>query len=209
MNIGRAVRRLWLGVVLIAATSSVLIISDLSQRHNTGPLRRIAVVQHASQSALDDGVQGMLDALANGGFVDGKTVAITRFNAQNDLPAANAIARQVVDGGYDLVLTSSTHVARQTVANANQAGRTKHVFGIVADPFSAGRWNSARESAESSEAPDRHWKHDACGQGICHGAANVPGVEVRRPCMESDGIEFACIYACGTRRVHGYGNHAA
>lgn len=130
-------KRLWLGLALIAAASGVLLISDWSQRVSGGQLKRVALVQHASQGALDDGVRGMLDGLASAGFVDGRTVTIQRFNAENDLPTANAIARQVVDGGFDLVLTAST-LSLQTVANANREGRAKHVFGIVADPFSAG-----------------------------------------------------------------------
>src|SRR5207302_3611286 len=47
------------------------------------------------------------------------------------------IAREITDGHFDLVMTSSTS-SLQAVANANKGGRTIHVFGIVADPFVAG-----------------------------------------------------------------------
>ena len=137
MKIQEVIRRLWLGLVLIAVASSILLISDKNQRKTGGALPRVAVFQSASQSALDDGVQGILAALAEHGFVDGKTISVQRFNAENDMGTANAIARQITSGGYDLIVTSST-VAMQTVANANKSGKTKHVFGIVADPFSAG-----------------------------------------------------------------------
>src|SRR5262249_52302811 len=43
----------------------------------------------------------------------------------------------ITDGKFDLVLTAST-VSMQAVANANKAGKTLHVFGAVADPYSAG-----------------------------------------------------------------------
>jgi len=108
-------------------------------------------VQHASQPVLDDGVRGMLDALAAEGFIDGRNIAIQRFNAENDLPTANTIARQVTTGEYDMVITSST-LSMQTVANANKAGRVIHVFGVVADPFSAG-------IGISRENPLDHPKH--------------------------------------------------
>jgi len=137
MKIQEVIRRLWLGVVLIAAASSILLMSDSNQRKSGHALPRVAVFQSASQSALDDGVHGILDAMAERGFVDGKTISVQRFNAENDIGTANAIARQVTSGQFDLVITSST-VAMQTVANANKSGKTKHVFGIVADPFSAG-----------------------------------------------------------------------
>jgi ABC-type uncharacterized transport system substrate-binding protein len=132
------VQRLWLGFGLIALSSAVLLLSDWGQRQgDTARIRRVAIVQHASQSVLDDGVRGILDALAAEGFVDGRNIALQRFNAENDLPTANTIARQVTAGEYDMVITSST-LSMQTVANANKAGQTMHVFGIVADPFSAG-----------------------------------------------------------------------
>ncbi|MGH9593701.1 MAG: ABC transporter substrate-binding protein, partial [Bryobacteraceae bacterium] len=130
-------KKLWLGLLLIAGTSSVLLISDWSQRTAGRSRKRVAVIQHAPQQALDEGVAGILNGLAANGFVDGRDITIQRLNAQNDLPTANAIARQAVDGGYDLIITAST-LSLQTVANANRAGRTNHVFGIVADPFSAG-----------------------------------------------------------------------
>ncbi len=137
MKIQEVIRRLWLGVVLIAAASSILLMSDSSQRRSGHALPRVALFQHSSQSALDDSVQGILTGLAEHGFIDGKTISVQRFNAENDIGTANAIARQITGGGFDLVITSST-ISMQVVANANRAGKTKHVFGIVTDPFNAG-----------------------------------------------------------------------
>jgi putative tryptophan/tyrosine transport system substrate-binding protein len=132
------VQRLSLGFVLIALSSGVLLMSDLGQRTGgAARIRRVAIVQHASQPVLDEGVRGILDALAAAGFADGRNIALQRFNAENDLPTANTIAKQVTAGDYDMVVTAST-LSMQTVANANKAGHTMHVFGIVADPFSAG-----------------------------------------------------------------------
>jgi ABC-type uncharacterized transport system substrate-binding protein len=90
------VRRLGLGLLLIGLSSSVLLISDWRQRRTSGGrVKRVALVQHASQPLLDEGAAGMLDALAEAGFVEGQILAVQRFNAENDLPTANAIARQV------------------------------------------------------------------------------------------------------------------
>ena len=138
-------RRLVLGLILIALTSSVLLLSDWSQRQPAGgQIPRVAIVQHASQKILDEGVQGMLDALADGGLVDGRTLRVERFNAQNDQPTANSIASQVVEQGVDLILTAST-LSLQTVAAANRDGRTKHVFGLVSNPSGAGVGISATD----------------------------------------------------------------
>jgi len=131
-------RRLALGVTLIALASAVLLLSDRSQRASTAAhIPRVAIVQHASTPVLDEGVRGMIDGLAERGFRDGSTIRLSTYNAQGDLATGNAIARQVTTGEFDLILTSSTP-SMQAVANANREGRTKHVFGLVADPFSAG-----------------------------------------------------------------------
>ena len=133
-----AFKRLALGISLILLTSSVLLLSDLGRRT---PARRsivtIAILQHASSPVLDDGITGMIQGLAEHGFTDGSTAQVRRYNAEADMAVGNAIARQIVNGDYDLVLTSSTP-SMQAVANANREGRVRHVFGIVADPFSAG-----------------------------------------------------------------------
>ena len=133
-----AFKRLALGVSLILLTSAVLLISDLGRRtpaHRS--IAKIAILQHASSPVLDDGIAGMLRGLAEYGFTDGTTASIERYNAEADMAVGNAIASQIVHGDYDLVLTSSTP-SMQAVANANQDGRVRHVFGIVADPFTAG-----------------------------------------------------------------------
>jgi ABC-type uncharacterized transport system substrate-binding protein len=79
----------------------------------------------------------MIEGLAERGFVDGRTVTIRRFNAEGDAAQANAIAREIVNGPFDLTLTSSTP-SLQAVATANRRGRIRHVFAAVADPCSAG-----------------------------------------------------------------------
>lgn len=133
-----ALKRLSLGVTLIALAAGVLLASDWGRRTSSpSQLPRIALLQHASQAVLDEGVQGMLAGLAEMGFRDGETVAIHRFNAENDLPTANAIAKEMVSGPYDLLLTAST-LSLQTVAKANQSSKIPHVFGLVTDPFGAG-----------------------------------------------------------------------
>jgi putative tryptophan/tyrosine transport system substrate-binding protein len=130
----RVARRMWLGVTLIVAASGFLLYSDMKQR-NAGPgaMPRIAIFQFNSVKLLDDGVHGLIDRLAENGYVNGKTAIIERFNAENDMPTANSIARQITTGEYGYVVSISTNCLQAT-ANANVAGRAKHIFGVVADP---------------------------------------------------------------------------
>jgi ABC-type uncharacterized transport system substrate-binding protein len=138
LKLGFALKRLAFGFAFIALAASVLLLSDLNQRKSSaGRTPQIAILQHASTALLDEAVEGMLDGIAAAGFRHGENIVITRFNAENDLPTDNAIAKELTGGKFDLVLTAST-LSMQAVANANKAGKVIHVFGAVADPFSAG-----------------------------------------------------------------------
>lgn len=157
--------------------------SDWNQRISSrGRARTIAVFQHASQALLDDGVAGILDALSEAGFADGKNITIRRFNAENDLATSNAIAKQLTTGAYELVVTSST-LSMQAVANANRGGAAKHVFGIVADPASAG-------VGISRNNPLEHPKHMA---GIGTFLPVKPAFELARrlnPALKTIGVAW-------------------
>ena len=152
------VRRLGLGLALIALTSSVLLFSDRGRRVSSeSPVLRVAILQHADNVILDEGIRGTMDALAERGFRDGERLKIDRFNAQGDMPTGIAIARQITGGAYDLVITSSTP-SMQAVANNNRDGKVRHVFTLVADPFASG---IGLDRAE----PRKHPPH-LVGQGI-------------------------------------------
>ncbi|MFZ9838965.1 MAG: ABC transporter substrate-binding protein [Opitutaceae bacterium] len=138
-------RRLSLGLLLIAATSAVLLLSDLGSRREAAARTRaeagrqvsIALLQHASQNILDDGREGMVKGLAEMGWEQGRNARIRFFNAEGDANVSQSIARQMAAGGHDLLLTITT-VSLQAVANANRASKTPHVFGLVSDPYAAG-----------------------------------------------------------------------
>ena len=136
------IKKLTLGVILIAVAGGILLNSDLASRHGANKLSkgslRIAFVQHASIPALDEGAEGVIKALADRGYSDGGKITIKRYNSEADIGTANSIAREVTGGDNDLIISIST-VSLQTVANANRNGsHTPHVFGIVTDPYAAG-----------------------------------------------------------------------
>jgi ABC-type uncharacterized transport system substrate-binding protein len=131
-----AMTRLALGLILIGAAAVVLVATDVKRGEAT-TMPRIGIFQHASVPVLDDSVRGIRDGLGANGWRDGETAHVTLYNAQGEIATANAIAREITDGRFDLLITTSTQ-SLQAVANANKAGRTVHVFGIVADPYVTG-----------------------------------------------------------------------
>ena len=132
-------KRLGLGVGLILAASSILLLSDKQHWPGGagGRVKHVAVLQHASVAVLDDGVTGAVAGLAEKGFHEGDNLRLTFFNAQGDVATASTIARSILNDPYDLVITMSTP-SLQAVAGPNKDRRMHHVFGLVADPFSAG-----------------------------------------------------------------------
>ena len=108
---------------------------------------RVALLKHASNQLLDEVECGILEQLAAAGYKDGERLALQRFSAEGDLPTANAIAKQVTDGSYQMVITIST-LSLQCVANANKDGRVIHVFGGVTDPAGAGVGIRRMDSAD-------------------------------------------------------------
>jgi ABC-type uncharacterized transport system substrate-binding protein len=160
---GFAIKRLALGLVLIAGAAAVLLATDRKRAGSTA-MPRIGIFQHASVPVLDDGVRGMIDGLSANGYRNGETAVIKLYNAQGEAATANAIAREMTDGSFDLVMTSST-LSLQAVANANKSGRTMHVFGIVADPYLAG-------VGLDPTNPLKHPRH-LVGQGILFPVSEV------------------------------------
>ncbi|HTI71536.1 MAG TPA: ABC transporter substrate-binding protein [Candidatus Limnocylindria bacterium] len=142
------IKRLALGVFLIALAAGVLLYTDRGSRNRVAQsliggggnqkVYRVALVEHASIPALEQGVNGVIEALASRGYTDGGKIELKRYNAEADIGTANTIAKEVTSGGYDLIVSVST-TSLQTVANANKTGRhTPHVFGLASDPYGAG-----------------------------------------------------------------------
>lgn len=140
-------KRLSLCVSLIFLAAMILLLSDPPKQKTRVPGSsstsdaarpvKIAMFQMASQPIIDEGAAGVFDSLKDAGFSEGVTFKITRFNAEGDTATANAIAQELVGGGYDLIITLTTS-ALQATANANKQGLVKHVFGLVSDPIKAG-----------------------------------------------------------------------
>ena len=139
----RTLKSLGLGFLLIALAAGVLLYSDLASRRSSaesdGRTLRVALVQYASLPALDDGIQGVIEALSARGYVDGERLQIRQYNAHGDMATANAIASEVTSSDFDLIISAST-ASLQTIANANRfATRPRtHVFGLTSDPYGAG-----------------------------------------------------------------------
>ncbi len=139
----QAVARLWLGLVLIAAASATLVLTDRSgssagDAFRAPTARRIAVIQISSIDAMNAGRDGLLEFLADRGYTAEAGATIDLFNAEGDVGTLGQISAQVAGASppYDLAVTLST-VATQTFLRANKRG-VPQVFGLVTSPPAIG-----------------------------------------------------------------------
>jgi ABC-type uncharacterized transport system substrate-binding protein len=140
--------RLWLAVSLILAASVVLLLTDKERPRggagssgtgagSAAKVRSVALFQHVSQATLEEGVRGVLAGLAQSGYQEGRTLSVRRYSAEGDAATSNTIARELIGGDTDLVITLSTP-SLQAIAAANREAKHLHVFGMVSDPVVAG-----------------------------------------------------------------------
>jgi len=78
----------------------------------------IGYIQITQDAVLDAAKAGVFRALADSGFIDGKTVKVMDTNAQGDLSMINTILQSLITQNVDLIITNSTPcmvAAAQTV----------------------------------------------------------------------------------------------
>src|SRR5262245_21531925 len=104
---GNLVRHFGPGVLLIIAAATELLVSDPRRKHEqpVAGEKKVALFNYASVPVLEDGQAGMIAGLKEGGFVDGKNVTLKHYNAEGDRSTAIMIAKEVVSGQFDAVLT--------------------------------------------------------------------------------------------------------
>ena len=104
---------------------------------SSGPV--IGVVQVVSSVPLDDARHGFLKALADSGFVPGKTFTLIERNAQGDIPALSLIANEFVQRGATQVGTISSVATQAAIKIITDR---PVVFGAVANPYIIGAGTS-------------------------------------------------------------------
>ena len=144
-----ALKRLALGLGLIALFSAILLLSDLGHRKTSAaaPSKALAeagrnsrtfkaaIVYFAPDVGTDMCVQGLLDGLKASGFEEGRNLDVRRVDAQGEMINIPAILQNYDNSDVDLIMTISTPCL------SGACNRVKHkpvVFTCVTDPIVAG-----------------------------------------------------------------------
>jgi len=148
-----ALRRLVMGLGLIALFSAILLVSDLGHRKTAsaasaaararsgtnGRIVKTAIVYFARDVGTDQCVQGLIDGLKASGFDEGKNLEVRRADAQGEMINIPAILQNYDSSDVDLIMTITTPCL------AGACSKVKHksvVFTCVTDPIAAGAGKS-------------------------------------------------------------------
>lgn len=142
-------KRLAMGLALIAFLSTVLLISDLGRRNPASARARVAgrkfkvaIVYYAHGVSNDYCVNGLIEGLKQSGLEEGKNLEIVRSDAQGEMINIPAILQNYDNSDVDLIMTISTPCLSGACNNV------KHkdvVFTCVSDPIAAGAGKSRTE----------------------------------------------------------------
>lgn len=95
---------------------------------------KVGLLQLVEHPSLDYVRTGMLEAIKDNGFIDGKNIIIDYQNAQNDQSTMDTIAKKFVADNVDLIITITTPATIVAAANTTSI---PIVFGAVTDPVAA------------------------------------------------------------------------
>jgi len=101
------------------------------------PLKTVLITQITEHPSADAVHKGILAALKDGGFVDGKNMKIIFENAQGSTVTALQIAQKFVSLQPDLMIPITT-LSTQALVKANEDYSYPIVFAAVTDPVASG-----------------------------------------------------------------------
>lgn len=111
---------------------------------------KIYVLQIVEHKALDSTRDGIISALKDAGYIDGKNIELRIESAQGSPALAGQVASQYLSNNPDIVVGIGT-VAAQAFSRAATQGKTKLIFSSITDPLGAGLVDSlARPGRNSS-----------------------------------------------------------
>ena len=147
-----AVRRIALGIAVLAAASAILLLSDLQHRERAAARNalakkhtwKICFVQYNDVIDVKDAEKGVLEGLRESGLEDGRDFEVKILNAQGDMATVSALIDAAIGGGADLLITFSTPTLQ---AALRRAQNVPVVYNYVASGLKAGAGRSNTDHA--------------------------------------------------------------
>lgn len=138
------------GIILIIIASIIILVADLNNRKKTedikqtnalqeGKVYKIGIGYFAPEIAWDNCMKGVIDGLAEDGFVLGKNLELVQSHANAEIASIPAVFQNLDNQDVDLIMASSTPCLQ---ASIKAVKKKPVVFTFVYDPIAAGAGKS-------------------------------------------------------------------
>lgn len=145
------IRRIALGLGVVAAASAILLLSDLQHRERAARKAQtkkrtwtIYFVQYNDVIDVKDAEKGVFDGLRESGLENGRDFQVKILNAQGDMATVSALIDASLTGGADMLITFSTPTLQ---AALRRAQNVPVVYNYVANGLKAGAGKSNTDHA--------------------------------------------------------------
>jgi ABC-type uncharacterized transport system substrate-binding protein len=146
-----ALRRVALGLAVVAAASAILLVSDLQHRERAARRAlaqkrtwKIWFIQYNDVIDVKDAERGVLDGLGEAKLENGRDFEVKILNAQGDMATVSALIDSAVTGGAEMLITFSTPTLQ---AALRRAPNVPVVYNYVANGLKAGAGKSNTDHA--------------------------------------------------------------
>lgn len=150
MQVPEAARRVVTGIGLLALVAAILLFADRHQRKSTvvaatpgaDRVYKIGIAYFAPEEGADLCIRGLLDGLADQGFVEGRNLLVRKAHAQAEISNIPAILQNFDAQDLDLIVPLTTPCL---AAACTMVKKKPVVFTYVYDPMAAGAGTSWTE----------------------------------------------------------------
>ncbi len=142
-----SLRRAALGLAVVIAASSALLLSDLQHRQGQLPAPdtarrtwKLYFVQFNDVVDVEEAEKGVREGLRESGLHDGRDFVVRTLNAQGDMATVSSLIDAAVTGGADMLITFSTPTLQAALRRAPPS--LPVVYNYVASGLKAGAGRS-------------------------------------------------------------------
>jgi len=119
--------------IIISLCLVMVLVLPLMSGCQGGEVKRIGISQIVTHPALDATREGIIQGLADKGYVDGDNIVIYYQNSEGDMSLVASIAQQFVTDKVDIIISIATPNS-QAAINAAKGTDIPVVFTAVTDP---------------------------------------------------------------------------
>ncbi len=120
--------------VLLRSAVAAIVLGVAATSAYADDMKKVAISTIVEVPALTDTKQGIVDALAARGYVDGETITIDYQNANGNMPTQQQIAKKFVGDSPDIIMPITTPTSQAMVSATSDI---PIVFSTVTDPIKA------------------------------------------------------------------------